>query len=64
MNADAMEPVRVMIAVARASPIEQIATIISRAWWAPCKRNDRGKMPMGDGLSRRIIARTGSLRSQ
>jgi hypothetical protein len=44
----------------RNAHIEQISTIISRAWWTPCKRNDRGKMPMWGGRSRRIITRTGS----
>jgi len=36
-----------MIAVARASHIEQISAIISRAWWGPCQRNDRRMMRCG-----------------
>jgi hypothetical protein len=49
-----------MIAVARAAHIEQISAIIPRAQRVLCKRNDRRKMPMWDGRSRRIISQTGS----
>jgi len=49
-----------MIAVARATPSEQVFAIVSRAWPGPCKRNDRKKMPLRVGRSRRIIGQTGS----
>jgi hypothetical protein len=49
-----------MIAVARLSQSEQIFAIVSRAWWGPCKRKDRKKMPLWDGRSRCIISQTGS----
>jgi hypothetical protein len=49
-----------MTAVARPIPSEQIFAIVSRAWWIPCKRKDRKKMPLRIGRSRRVIVQTGS----
>ena len=49
-----------MIAVARTTLIEQISAIVSGAWLIPCNGNDRRKMPMRGGRSRRIISQTGS----
>ena len=53
-----------MIAVARASIIEQISAIVEGAWRVPRNRNDRRKMPMRGGRSRRIMGQTGSQASK
>jgi hypothetical protein len=51
-----------MIAVARATLIEQISAIVSGAWYVPCNGKDRRKLPMWGGRSRRSVGQSGSSR--